>query len=608
MLFGTNRQFSLDRLPFSTAGAFLSVFQDTPAPPPAPDASGAVPPAPAAENCLWFSICRSEGAMLERAKLLKITFHAADGGGELPFIYECDAAKLTVTAKQGKAEFTYEDDDVMRVRVTGISMRVFFDPQMHEGGVERAPGEVEMAFNLAGKLLFKHIAGNMTNDARWNFRQVCPFPFSVEIAPAGDSPGECAIHEYYTNGRAKAAYLPFDEAYRNLLARFGKFRENYAPVPVQYRDMAERAAWTVWQSRLGPRGGHGGLKDTAIYMHKLFLDRAFGWQQCFHAIASAKNTKEAWRCLLSFFHYQDAAGGIPDNISDLGQYNYISTKPPLFGFACCFVLDNFDCSMLAREDYAALYGKLERYARWWFTHHDHAKTGYPAYYHPDESGYDESALFDGGLPVQAPDLQAYMVMLCEACSRLAALSGDAGAADRWMSESKRVLNFLVNELWDGSQFRAKLPASGEYWTCGSLALLQPAMLGSRLPKEILHTIALRVSDPEEFLTDFGMATENLKSPGLMMRSFTRGPVIAPTQALILLGLWEGDEKETARNICAKYLNALLAKGLALALHPYRVEPVTGDRIIEFLGGMSVTFPFTSWAASIFLTLAGHIMR
>ncbi|MDR2517269.1 MAG: hypothetical protein LBC88_07815 [Spirochaetaceae bacterium] len=588
ILFGTNRQFNLERLPFSVAGAFLSIYQDV------------------EDKNLYFTICRSEGGMMERPKLLKLTFLA--DGEELPFIYECDAAKLTVTTKKGTAEFTYEEEDIMRVRVTGITLRVFFDTQMHEGGVERAPGEVEMAFNLLGKLLFKQLSGKMENNARWNFREVCPFPFSVELSPGGGTSGECAIHEYYTNVVSKKSYAPFDEAYAAMFARFVKFTGNYAPVAIQYRDMAERAMWVVWQSRLGPRGGHGGLKDTAVYMHKLFLDRAFGWQQCFHAIASANNAKEAWRLLLSFFHYQDAAGGIPDNISDLNQYVWISTKPPLYGFACCFVLDHFDTSTLTREDYAALYEKLTRFTAWWFTHHDHAKTGIPAYYHVDESGYDESALFDGGLPLQAPDLQAYVVMLCEACSRLAALLDDRAGADRWAGESKRVLDFLVNDLWDGSKFRAKLPATGKYYSCNSLALLQPVMLGSRLPKEILRVIAERVADPEEFLTDFGMATENLKSPEFMMRSFTRGPVIAPAQMLILLGLYEGGEKETARTVAARYLNALLAEGLALAVHPYRVEPVTGDQIVEFRGGMSVTFPFTAWAASIFLALAGYIMR
>jgi len=586
ILFGTNRQFTLERLPFSIEGAYLSVYQSI------------------TDKNLYFSLCRSEDAGLARPNPIRII--PMFEGDELPFIYECDAAKLTVSTKYGTAEFTYEAADIMRIRVRGITLRFDYVPLMHEGGVERFPGEVEIAFNLLGKLLFKHISGNMTNTAKWNFRQVSPYPFVIDVSPEGDNHGEIAIHEYYSNGVANESYIPFDAAYEKTLAAFEKYCENYPEVPIQYRDMAERAIWVVWQSRLGPEGGQKGLKDVAVYMHKLFLIRAFGWQQCFHAMALADNAKEAVRLLLTLFHYQDKEGGIPDNASDLAQYNYISTKPPLYGFACCYMLDNFDTSGLTEDDYTQLYDKLSRFTNWWFKHHDHAKTGYPSYYHPDESGYDEATLFEGGLPIQSPDLLAYIVMLCEACSRLAEKLEDTVNAEFWMAESTRVLDYLVNDLWDGKQFRAKLVATGEYFECGSVALLQAAMLGKRLPRDILHTIALRISDPNEFLTDYGIATENLQSPFHAQRSFTRGPVVAPTNALILLGLFDGGETEIARTICVRYLNALLAEGLALAVSPFRKEPASGDDIVKMNTGMSVSFPFTSWAASIFLALASKI--
>ena len=148
------------------------------------------------------------------------------------------------------------------------------------------------------------------------------------------------------------------------------------------------------------------------------------------------------------------------------------------------MLDKFDTSQLTNEDYTKLYDKLTRFTNWWFTHHDHSKTGYAAYYHIDESGYDESTLFDKGLPLHAPDLQAYVVMLCEACSRLATLIGKPERAAHWMSESTRVFTYLVDVLWDGEQFRSKLLTTGEHIKCGSIAQLQPAMLGRRLPKVI----------------------------------------------------------------------------------------------------------------------------
>jgi glycogen debranching enzyme len=199
-------------------------------------------------------------------------------------------------------------------------------------------------------------------------------------------------------------------------------------------------------------------------------------------------------------------------------------------------------------------------------------------------------------------------MLCEACSRLAALTDREDEAKEWLNESKRVLGYLINELWDGEQFRAKVLATGEKYKCGCIAQLQPALLGSRLPKEILHKLAQRLTDPEEYLTDYGIASENLKSDKLMMRSFTRGPVVAPAQMLIISGLYEGGETETAVMLASRYLNAFNSEGLALGIHPYRTEPLSGEEIKPVNSGMSVGFPFSSWVASIYLALAQNVLK
>ena len=156
-----------------------------------------------------------------------------------------------------------------------------------------------------------------TNTAKWNFRQVCPFPFIIDLIPDETSgSGEAAIHEYYSNAVAKPDYKEFDIAYQDMLAKFESFFAAYPSVGIHYQEMARKAAWLIWSTRLGPRGG---LKNTLVYMHKLFMSRAFGWQQCFHAMAMENNVREAWRLLLAMFEYQNEYGGIPDNVSDMNQ-------------------------------------------------------------------------------------------------------------------------------------------------------------------------------------------------------------------------------------------------------------------------------------------------
>ncbi|MDR0999935.1 MAG: hypothetical protein LBL96_03900 [Clostridiales bacterium] len=586
ILFGTNRQFTLEDAPFSRAGAFLSIYQFR------------------GDKQLYLTHCRSEAVVLDRPNLMRIAF-IGKAGTELPFIYHSDESCLTVKTPEGVAQFTYETPQVLRVRVCGVIARVFHEPEMHEGAAIRREGnELEAAFNFKGKLLFKRISGVMTTEAQWNFREVSPFPYKIDIMESIDGAGEVAIHEYYSNGVTFESYKEFDQARADMLAEFEQFNTVYAKVAPVYKEMARRAAWIAWISRMGPQGS---LTDTVVYMHKLLLVCASGWQQCFAALAMRQNIKEAWRLILSFFNFQDERGGLPDNVTDMNQAIWVSTKPPLFGYTICYMLDNFDTTPLAIEDYERMYDRLSKYREWWYTNHDHAHTGLPAYYHPDESGYDEATIFEAGLPLQSPDLMAYMVFTNEALARLAKRLNKTDEAERWQSESQRVIDFLINELWDGEQFLGKATKTGALHKCGCAAQLQPICLGSRLPKDIIDKITARLTDEEDFLTDCGITSESQKSEKFRVFSFTRGPVIAPVNMLMINGLFDAGKIDAARLIAARYLNAVLVNGPALGYSTFRKEPKTWQDIPFSEDKGQIRAPLMSWGSAVFLSLANRIM-
>ena len=575
-MFGTNRQFNLERLQFSTQGAFLSVYEEY------------------EDNQLYFTIARSSIGIVENRNLIKIVPYFE--GKELPYIYESGVGLLKIITPRGTAEMTYDGPQVIRVRTGGIALRFYRNPEQHEGGAPRKGGEFEISFSLLGKLLFVPISGDLSYNVVWNYREVRPNPYYLELK------GEAAVHEYYSNCIANEAYAPFDDCVKKIEADFAEFRGNYPEVPRQYRDMAEKAAWLVWTYRMGPRGS---LKHTVVYQHKLFMNRAFGWHHCFHAMAMKNNVREAWNMLLTMFDYQNEKGQMPDNVSDINQYVWVSSKPPVHGWAIDYILKNFDTSSLDSSDYLELYVKLEKYAKWWLEHHDHAGKGIPSYYHCDESGYDEATLFYNGLPVQSPDLLANLALLCEGIGKLAERCGKD--ADPWQAKSGKLIDYLVNVMWDGDQFVSIMTATGEKYKCGSVAQLQPIMLGNRLPKHIVDRLARRLTDRDEYLTEAGIATEHLQSERQIIRAFTKGAVVAPTQMLIVQGLWDSGHRDEARLIASRFLNALLDHGLVLGLHNYRREPVLWNPIEREKTPYAVGFAFQSWVASIFLLMAHSIM-
>ncbi|MDR0935467.1 MAG: hypothetical protein LBM98_02160 [Oscillospiraceae bacterium] len=562
-LFGTDEQFTLERVPFSRARAFLNVYQEY------------------SDGGLYLNMCRSVQVINERPNLVKLT-PVADGL-ELDFSYSCDESLLTITTAKGTIEITYENAQTLRIRTNGVTLRFTYVAQEGESTRVRSLEAVEVTFNFIGKLLFRNLTGEMTYNGD-----------GITAA------GELAIHEYYSNLPTPEVYKPFEVCVRETGADYTAFSRRYPAVAPAYAEMAERAKWVVWHSQLGPRGA---LTSRVIYMQKIWFDRAFGWHHGFHAMAMRNDAKKAFETLLAMFDYQNEYGIFPDNLSDLHQETWISSKPPIFGWSACYILENFDLSALTTADYRNIYEKLSSYTRYWYTHHDHAKIGVPQYYHIDESGYDESTLFDKGLPLVSPDLLAYAACLCEACAKIADILGRRDDFGFFTSLSKHTLEYLVNELWDGEQFLAYAPLTKEKHKCGSVAQLQAVCLGHRLPGSIVKTLAKRLTDPNEFFSAYGITGENLQSPDYRALSFSRGPVMAPAQALIVYGLYDAGEKEAAKLIAARYLNALNKEGLALAINPYRFEPRDHSPVPEFKGGGSVTYPFSAWPASVYLLLA-----
>lgn len=583
-MFGTNKQYNLERLPFSTREAFLSVYES-------PE-----------DHQMYLTVARGKQGLHERPNLLRII--PVFDGEEQPVIYEADEALLKLKTPHGTVEFAYETSQILRVRVKGVSLKIFYVPNMHEGGYERNDGEVELSFDFAGRLLFVPINGVQTNNAEWNFRTVSPNPFEIIMAPdeaAGE--GNFAIHEYLSNGVRSEKYENFDDCVKAKYEEFAQFCKRYPVLPAPYREMGRKAMYMVWTTIMGPRGT---MPVSMIFMHKMGFTRAFGWQQGFHAMAMKHDVKEALRFLFSLFAVQNEYGGIPDQLSDRGQFNWIATKAPIYGYAIVHILDTFDLSPLTAADYEDVYKKLSSYTNWWFEQHDHTRSGIPAYYTPDESGYDENSAFEAGLPAATPDLLSYTVYNCEACARLAKILGKTEEAADYSARAERILSFMIEKLWNGRQFLTWLPVKKQFADSKSVVQLSPIMLGRRLPQEIIDVLAQRLMDENEFMTEYGFCTESLMSEKLRVAAFTQGAVVAPSVFFLINGLYDAGKTEEANFANVRYLNALMHEGLALGIHSYREEPQYYTPITRNYTARSVGGPFAAWVSSVYLELAGRL--
>jgi hypothetical protein len=629
-LLGSGERFDLRAAPYSVRGSYLCIHE-----------------APEDRN-LYLSITRSPVIALERKNLIRLT--PVLDGKALPFKYAVTPGKLAIETFKGAIEATFASGRQLRIRGEGgVGLRFSFKTIQFENASPKENGDMEIAYIILGKLLFAPLKGAMLCGAKWVPAKARAEDFDLELLPSVETGKfEAAIHEYYSNGMRDGEYASFDSCAASVEREFDEFCKNYPAVPEQYAQMARLAAWTVWTHSMRPEGR---LKSPAVYMSRTFLTRAFGWQQSYQAMAASNNIREAWSLLLNMFDYQNEAGQIPDNVGEIG-ISYMVSKPAMQGFALEHLLSLANTGgraaggasggasalqgvpsaspgeALGLPDYDELYCKLSKFAGWWLSKRDRNSSGIPQYYHADESGWDDATIFKKGLPLQSGDLLAWLALLTEACGTLAEKARrPAGESERWARESKRLLSILVDEFWNGRQFISRVAETGEIVESGSIAALQPIILGKRLPSHIIDTIASRLSDEREYLTEGGVVSEILGSPDFAAQAgFMRGNIVAPVQLLVVLGLKNAGKTELARAIAERYCDFACKNGLALMLPPYACDPATGlaiktedrydpddrdkpeDLFKSEKKEAETIHQWTSWAAASFLTVAGFLDR
>jgi len=573
-MFGTNEKFRLDRVPFSTRGSYVCIIENGP------------------DHGLLLTTSHSQfiGDGIPRGLTLTFT----DGENELPFTYFCEPAKLTVTTEKGTAEFVFQSGGILRVRVTGISVRFNYETAAFEGACYVDDDVFQMAGSF-GKFDFVPIVpGCMEENSKWNFRNAASDDFHLSVNPVSEcGTGEIALYHFDSNNRPAEKYIRFDLAYENTKEAFRLFCTDLPDPAGEYAEMAEAAKYLLWISEIGPDRA---LKNNVFYATKLHLIRAYMWHQPIAAMAFVKNAKAAWRYIKNVFAYQAEDGDIPDSINEENQFEWVSSRMPIYGWAVCWILDNLDTARLRYMDYDDMYHCLTRYANWWMDSRDPGGKGAPCYVTGRDCGYYDSSLFDHGLPARTPDLLAYTALLFEACSRLAALTRRNEKAASWAAKSQSMIDYLVKNLWNGEVFLVENAVTGEKFSSNSALALTPVILGKRLPADVLSALTSGILNAGTFKTSGGFGSESLRSPRYDLGATARGRIAAPMQLTLIQGLKASGLEDAARAAAADYLAAVAKEGFAFAIDP------TGTAERDFTP-FSPDWPFCCVTAAVFLNTA-----
>ena len=479
-------------------------------------------------------------------------------GNVLDYKVQMEFNKIILKNKLGHIEFSISKEDYFIFQGKGVGLKLTRRANSYDNAIKLKENYYRInCTNNDLRIITHSVNGSMSLEAPWQGDR--SKYISVIFMPDDRKKVAGVIDEFKTSVEIKEYNKTFNEVADNSLKDFNYWKENSLNGCKDFIEGFYLANYITWSSVVP---NEGQLQRNAMYMSKNWMLNIWSWDNCFNALALIEtNPKMALEQMLIFFDHQVESGVLPDFINDKFAY-YSFTKPPIEGWFLNIFLER-NKSYLKEVDLETLYSKLIKWTNYWFDYTDYNNNGLPSYNHGNDAGWDNSTLFIEGTPLQSPDLLSFLVIQMDTLSELAILLGKENESNFWRKRANDNLNKLIKYFWTGSEFKAikknepnnKIPGD-------SLINYIPIILGKRLPKEIREKLYDGLIEENRFLTEYGLATESLTSDFYEDDGYWRGPIWAPSTALIVDGLIRSGYKEFGLEIAERYLKMANKNGMA----------------------------------------------
>jgi glycogen debranching enzyme len=566
-------QIDLHSVPFSRCGAYLAYSF-------LPEAGGQ----PA--GLYMRSVHGGAQAIQPHGRVARVEVIA--GGRPVPFKVRATPASLELETVHGTLSICLAEPWVARVRGDGVGLRLTFDGRRGDYALPAAEGRWRInspAHQL--QFMLSALQGRWQVQAPWNGLGAAQVV--VELRPAdGEAVCEGALEEFSNAWRPRGYEQSFDSCRAAVEAEFVQWLEQSPPMPPEYAETRRLAAYVNWSSMVEPAGN---VYRASMLMSKNWMTNVWSWDHCFNAMAlTYRRPVLAWDQLLTIFDQQDESGALPDCFNDRGMiWNFC--KPPIHGWTLGWMMQR--TQFVRSDQLRQVYGPLARWTEWWFRYRDDDRDGLPQYHHGNDSGWDNATPFLAGVPLEAPDLSAYLVLQMETLARLAAALKNGEEAESWQRRSRELLEKTLAHFWQADHFVAMRSGDHLIGDTESLFLYLPLILGKRLPANVRSELIAGLTRPERFLTPHGLATESPGSPHYQPDGYWRGPIWAPSTLIMVEGLAACGELDLARSLARKFCDLCAASGFA--------------ENFDALSGAGLRDRAYTWTSSAFLVLGSEYL-
>lgn len=352
----------------------------------------------------------------------------------------------------------------------------------------------------------------------------------------------------------------------------------FAAVPPVEAKYAAQYYYAWWILRAGLLSSRFFLTREAMIPSMIHYVGVWAWDAFFHALAYRYvDTRLAEDQLRVLLDHQRDDGMIPDAVHDEGVVTRLKlpfaeaeievTKPPLIAWTALKLYEHNQ----QRDFLDEIYEPLLRWNAWWFDRNDDDHDGVAQYNHPYSSGLDDNPLWDGGTPVESPDLNTYLVLQMDGLGKIADILGLAEAAAQWRAHADALMQKMITHFWDEQ--------AGVFWAMRNhqpIRVLTPfnlyPLITGRLDRAKTERLVAHLFSPDKFWTRYPIPTVARNDPAHNPNQMWRGPTWVNINYLFIEGLARGGYLDRARELRDKTLELLMRHNDVYEYY----NPETGD--------------------------------
>ncbi len=388
-------------------------------------------------------------------------------------------------------------------------------------------------------------------------------------------------------------YMPDGAASLEAAAR--RWHEWFAAAPPVLEPWRAQYYFAWWVMRAGLISTRYFTTREAMTPSKFHYVGVWQWDAYFHALAYRHVDKRlAHDQLRILLDHQREDGMLPDAVHDEGVVTHLDfpveadvTKPPLVGWAA-WKLYEVDGD---REFLNEIYEPIVRWNRWWIELNDRNGNGLSEYGHPYSSGLDDSPLWDDGMPVESPDLNAYLCMQEDALSKIAGAIGETGDAQTWARRAALQAQRMLEIMWDEKAGLFWAAREGRQVNVRTPFNLFPLITG-RMPPAVADRLIAHLTDEHEFWPRFPVPSVALDDPKFDPNQMWRGPTWVNINYLLIEGLYKAGYPSIGRELRRRTLD--LISGQEDIFEYY--HPLTGQNPPKAAA-------IFGWSSAVFIDLA-----